>query len=174
MRSCEVCGDTEENTRIYKSKWSNGLNVCNKHWNQYKRHGKALDDFPSRRKEERICDFCGYDKNITLYTNSNSEYAGRLVCVKHKSQITYYGKILERTKFDKNEIIILKDFAEVIIYNSKHEVVAKALRLLAFNIGVKNVIETLPPSFIWPAPKKDAKPGEFFPIPPPPKKKSND
>jgi hypothetical protein len=43
------------------------------------------------------------------------------LCQKHYAQMRYYGKILERTKFDKNEIIVNDDFAEVLLYDNKHQ-----------------------------------------------------
>jgi hypothetical protein len=42
-------------------------------------------------------------------------------------QTRRYGKILERTIFDGNEIVEHKDYAEIIIYNIKHKEVARAI-----------------------------------------------
>jgi len=38
-------------------------------------------------------------------------------CVKHYTQMKRHGKILEYTRFDSNQIIILEDFIEIIIFH---------------------------------------------------------
>lgn len=48
-------------------------------------------------------------------------------CTRHYSQLLYYGKILNRTKFDKNKIEIKKDKALVHIYDVNRKVIAKAI-----------------------------------------------
>lgn len=40
-----------------------------------------------------------------------------ILCSKHNSQMETHGHILERTTYDKNEIIIYEDYAEVILYD---------------------------------------------------------
>ena len=48
-------------------------------------------------------------------------------CSKHYMQYRTYGKILERTRFDPNEIVEYDDHAEIILYNKQCEEVARAL-----------------------------------------------
>lgn len=48
-------------------------------------------------------------------------------CSKHEHQIYKYGKVLERTCNDSNEIIKYNDYAEIILYNRKQEEIARAL-----------------------------------------------
>ena len=50
----------------------------------------------------------------------------RNYCTKHYTQILRYGKVLNRTRFDSNEIIIKKEIAEIILYNKKCKEIARA------------------------------------------------
>lgn len=68
-----------------------------------------------------VCDFCG-NKETTYY---NKELKMRL-CKRHSSQYYEMGKLYDRTIFDPNEVVLKEDYAEVILYNSKHEEVARA------------------------------------------------
>jgi len=55
----------------------------------------------------------------------NKEKASGL-CGKHYHQMRKYGGILPRTRFDKNEIVLYDDYAEVVIYNRELKEVARA------------------------------------------------
>lgn len=46
-------------------------------------------------------------------------------CCRHEQQDRVYGKILNRTKFDKNEMVVYDDYAEVILYNIKNKEVER-------------------------------------------------
>ena len=48
-------------------------------------------------------------------------------CGKHYTQIRRHGKILDKTRFDLNEIIIHEDYAEIILYDKKGNEKARAL-----------------------------------------------
>ena len=48
-----------------------------------------------------------------LFTKQKNIY----VCSKHRSQLDRHNKILERTRFDLNKIIILENHAEIIMDN---------------------------------------------------------
>ena len=48
-------------------------------------------------------------------------------CNKHYQQMKKYGKTLNRTTHDPNEIILKEDYAEIILYNVKSKEVARAL-----------------------------------------------
>ena len=52
---------------------------------------------------------------------------GKYICEKHMTQILNHGKILNRTKYDKNEIIKLDDHAEIILYDNKQKEVARTI-----------------------------------------------
>lgn len=64
--------------------------------------------------EERKCKVEGCE-NSTLYKN----YGHNGYCCKHYRQIQRYGKILERTKYDQNEIIDCGDYYEICLYKHK-------------------------------------------------------
>ena len=56
-----------------------------------------------------------------------TRYPKQQLCNKHYTQIHKYGKILDRTSKDKNEIVLYEDYAEIILYNKKQEEVARTL-----------------------------------------------
>lgn len=47
------------------------------------------------------------------------------LCQKHYMQMYHYGRILKRTKFDKNEIVNCELYYEVILYNLKNIEIAR-------------------------------------------------
>lgn len=57
----------------------------------------------------------------------NGKHRAKGYCNKHYAQILRHGKISERTRFDKNEIILYDTYAEIILYNYKGEEVNRAL-----------------------------------------------
>lgn len=63
----------------------------------------------------KICKIEGCKNNVMA-----KEY-----CRRHYNQMWKYGKVLERTKFDKNEIIDCGDYCEICLYNSKKREVAR-------------------------------------------------
>ena len=71
----------------------------------------------SKKASNRICSVEG----------CNGKYYGKSYCEKHYTQIRKHGKILDRTRFDANEIIIYDDYAEIVLYNCKNEEVTRAL-----------------------------------------------
>ena len=50
-----------------------------------------------------------------------------LLCGKHYMQYRRYGKVLNRTKFDPNEIILESDMAKIVLYNKNGDKIAEAL-----------------------------------------------
>ena len=52
---------------------------------------------------------------------------GKPYCGRHYAQLYYHGKILKRTMFDPNEIIVKGDIAEIVLYNNKNKEVARAI-----------------------------------------------
>ena len=65
-------------------------------------------------------------KQCEVQNCTNKHYAKGL-CSKHYTQMRRYGKIIDRTKYDKNDIILYNNYAEVIIYNKECEEVARML-----------------------------------------------
>lgn len=57
----------------------------------------------------------------------NNKHHAKGYCGKHYAQIKTYGKILDRTKYDPNEIVIHEDYAEIILLNIKSEEIGRAL-----------------------------------------------
>lgn len=58
-------------------------------------------------------------------------------CNKHWAQIRKYGKILERTKFDPNEIIIENNICRMKLYNPNNEEIAETI----FDLEYKYIID---------------------------------
>lgn len=59
----------------------------------------------------KSCSYCGSSVG-RIYV-----YEEKYYCNKHFKHLYRHGKILERTRNDLNEILILKDHAEVVVYN---------------------------------------------------------
>ena len=57
-----------------------------------------------------------YSDTCTVEGCNNPHHANGL-CVKHYTQVDRYGSIQERTSHTANEIIIHKDYAEIVLYN---------------------------------------------------------
>lgn len=75
-------------------------------------------------------------KKCSVEGCENKHY-GKGYCVKHYTQLRRYGHILERTKFDSNEIIEYEDYAEIVLYNKKCEEIARAIIDLEYVDSVK-------------------------------------
>lgn len=124
---CDVCKcSASETVKTYSKKSKFKMNLCNKHYCQMAQQGEIADPSKSRLKDERICDICKSEHHVTQYTKKG-HYNGLLLCSKHKSQVVAYGKILERTKFDANEVVYTNDYAEIFLYNIKNEEIARTL-----------------------------------------------
>lgn len=65
----------------------------------------------------KTCEICGSDKHVSKYTKTN-----QYLCGKHKHHMVRYGEIKTRTRLDKNEIILHKDYAEILLYDIKGNV----------------------------------------------------
>ena len=57
-----------------------------------------------------ICKVCSVD-------NCNSKHHGLGYCVKHYTQYRNHGKILQRTRFEPNNIWIFEDYAQISLYD---------------------------------------------------------
>lgn len=67
------------------------------------------------------CEYCGVDDTTTKITKS--KYG--ILCRKHYLQMYKYGEI-KRTIYDRNEIIIHNDYAEVVLRDKKQNIVGSA------------------------------------------------
>jgi hypothetical protein len=68
------------------------------------------------------CEICDSEKVVHFVKK-----AQMYLCDRHRTQLNKYGRILERSRSDKNEIIIYNNYAEIIIYNYKNEEKCKAI-----------------------------------------------
>jgi hypothetical protein len=82
---------------------------------------------------KRLCEVCGSDHRVQQWRKE-----GKYYCNKHYKQLLRCGEILTRTKFDKNEIIIYKDYAEIVLYNINNKEKARAI----IDIDKINIINT--------------------------------
>ena len=69
--------------------------------------------------EERICEVCGISSSVIRVNNWSK--VNKTLCQKHYMQLLKFGKILERTEKDLNEIIKYDNHAEVIVYSKVPE-----------------------------------------------------
>jgi hypothetical protein len=68
----------------------------------------------------------------------NNKHLAKGYCTKHYKQFKKHGRILERTKFDPNEIIEYDDHAEIVLYDEGNNEIARALIDLEDIDSVKN------------------------------------
>lgn len=66
--------------------------------------------------KENICEFCGKIGQTIYVADLNMR-----LCKRHSSQYYEMGKLLTRTKFDPNEIVIYNDYADIIIYDKNNK-----------------------------------------------------
>ena len=69
----------------------------------------------------------------------NNKHKGLGYCNKHLLQYKRYGKILDRTHRDLNEIIEYEDYAEIIMYNKSNEEVGRTIIGLEDIDEIKNI-----------------------------------
>jgi hypothetical protein len=112
---CNEVMTSEEISKIYNCHYDTILNKLRKLGVKIR---KGNDKAYKKDKIKTIdkCIIC----NKKSDTNHKSK--GEFYCSKHYSQIQRYGKILERTKFDKNEIILKSEYAEICLYDKKHNI----------------------------------------------------
>lgn len=82
-------------------------------------------------KEEKKCSIC-------KSTNRVCSTQMGLLCSKHYLQFKRHGKILSRTMYDSNDILLHDNYAEIILYNRKGEEKAKTIIDLEDVDKVKN------------------------------------
>lgn len=72
--------------------------------------------------------------------NCNNKHCAKGYCSKHYMQLRLYGKILERTKHDSNEVIINNGVCWIILKNKKREQTAKTKIDTKYYEQIKNYI----------------------------------
>jgi len=94
-----------------------GKGYCNKHLHQIQRHGKIT---PERERNVYTPD----SKCMVEGCNNRPHSFG--LCNKHYLQIRRHGKTSRRTRLDNNQIILHKDYAEIVLYDFKQNKKASA------------------------------------------------
>lgn len=90
---------------------------CNKHYHQLKRHGRIFKERERRHYGiNAVCEVVWCDRNPQ----------SRGLCKKHYRQEIAYGGI-RKTRFDPNEIVLLKNHVEVVLKNGSGKEVGRAL-----------------------------------------------
>ena len=93
---CRICGIEREKDKNFHVK----DRLCNRHWQQIKRHGKPQDFnvmMPvSKEPMSDSCAVCG-DKNSSKYYrwNKSGNYQGKTLCNKHYLQMIRHGNIID-------------------------------------------------------------------------------
>jgi len=64
----------------------------------------------------KVCSVCGTKKGRIIFSKK------RYLCNRHHIQFWRYGRFFERTRTDKNEIILCKDFAIMKLYDYKGKI----------------------------------------------------
>lgn len=121
---CDICKDTTSSRyRICNSEDEyNGLELCVKHYGQYRKHQKVLDNMPSAKNIERVCSICG-STNRPIYSRL---YNG-MFCQKHYSQLYNLGGLKEITVYDRNQYRIEDNVAYIMLRNQKNENIAETM-----------------------------------------------
>ena len=113
-KACSVEGCDTPSKEI---KSIDGVYYCNKHYKQIKRNGKITHVSTFRfDKVEGKCKIEGCESKI---------FSGGY-CSKHYNHMRKYGKIVE-TRYDKNEIVINDDYAEVVLKGNDLEEKARVI-----------------------------------------------
>lgn len=108
-----------------------GLGFCERHYKQYNKYGKILteeeitENRKKSHKKQKLNQKCHYCNDIG-YLSKKYEI---VLCSKHNAQLKYNGKILLRTRFDKNEFIINEEqnIAEILLYDKNKVNIANAI-----------------------------------------------
>lgn len=121
---CDICGDSQSKRYIT---WSHddefkGKVLCGKHYHQLLDNGYITDNTPSQKHIERKCCVCGSTDKI-IYRPKD----GKMYCRRHYDHVYIYGKIKERTIFDRNEYLVDGDITYIYLRNSKQEIIAKTI-----------------------------------------------
>lgn len=122
VRVCDICGDNNKIRQFGNDGLYDGYLLCQKHYSQARDYNEITDSSSSQKNTERICSVCKSDDRVIYYPKYQ-----KMFCRRHYDHMYIYGKILTRTVFDRNEIIILDDIAEVVIYNGRNEEINRVL-----------------------------------------------
>lgn len=79
----------------------------------------------------------GYMKICSVPECNNKHYS-KTYCKRHYRQFLYHGKILERTQYDRNEIIIENNIAKIILYDNDYNISGEAIIDVKYVPYIKN------------------------------------
>ncbi|QSF43352.1 HNH endonuclease [Paenibacillus tianjinensis] len=84
------------------------------------------DTIRSRRRDNRICDICNDDKEIRQ-CGVEGEFKGRLLCLKHYTQVRLYGLItdINKSHMDRERICEVCGAEEAIYYRSSNQMLCR-------------------------------------------------
>lgn len=68
------------------------------------------------------CEVCGSDNLV--YKNKK---CGMMLCHRHRLQVSKHNKVLSKTIYDKNEIILYNTYAEILLYDKDFNIINRAL-----------------------------------------------
>lgn len=122
---CTKCGVEQELEQFYKTaKGRYGRSSqCKECKRKYYRINQ--DKYKARTKAYRE-NFMNSGVTCSV-PNCDNPVVCKWYCDKHRSQIRNHGKILPRTKYDPNDIIVKGDVAEVILRDRRQRVAGRAL-----------------------------------------------
>lgn len=109
-KKCSVCGSSN-NVEIYFN-GRHGEYLCSIHNNKYN-SGRTLVKY-------RECEICGISNLEKSVSTKNNKFK-RIICDKHRTHLRRYGYTKIRTLFTSNEIIIRRNFAEIVIYDKNNK-----------------------------------------------------
>lgn len=122
---CEVCGVTEDNTsQLYSRNNKFEMALCNRHYQQMLIHGKITDE--EKKNISLFCEICGVTEDDTNFITNKCKFKMNL-CAKHYYQLESHGKILNRTIYDRNNIIKKGKYAEIELYDIDGDIKEYAL-----------------------------------------------
>lgn len=111
---CKICKEQAEYEKFGK--------MCKRHYLQMLRHGKiiSIERINKRVPKDAECSFCKSQKKVQWQKN-------RLLCIKHRTQWSRHGKLFNRTRSDKNEIVELRDYCKMYLYNMNGKEIAQTI-----------------------------------------------
>lgn len=112
IKKCDIKECNTPYFEVYKIKGYEGY-LCARHRRQIRKWGKITHI--SSIKKIQSCIFCGSDQNIIKYNN-------KPYCKKHYDHMRLFGYCKDRTIFDRNNIIIKDNFAELVLYDLKQNI----------------------------------------------------
>ena len=84
--------------------------------------GTGISRVLPKRNTTINCEVCNSNNDV-CFNKTTHKY----LCIRHRSQVSRYGKVLSNTCYDKNKIEIFNNHAEIILLNSDYEEIGRAI-----------------------------------------------